>query len=122
MQEMKENMRTRLENIKKLEDNNFKLKDQVEFNKIVEKDQEERIDKLYEIIEGNKERISELEKENELLSGDLSIANNQLEANNKEKSNIEEKLAIIEKDRLLLKEECEKLRVFEYELYNKVVK
>ena len=119
---MKENMRTRLENIKKLEDNNFKLKDQVEFNKIVEKDQEERIDKLYEIIEGNKERISELEKENELLSGDLSIANNQLEANNKEKSNIEEKLAIIEKDRLLLKEECEKLRVFEYELYNKVVK
>ena len=118
---MKSTMKDKLENIRNLENDNFTLKHQVENNLLVQKDLEKQIDSLYKTIEENKERILKFEKENQLLDGDLTIVRDQLETSTTEKEKIEVKLANLETDRLLLKDESEQLKVFELELYNKIV-
>ncbi|CAI2364712.1 unnamed protein product [Moneuplotes crassus] len=121
MQELNANIETKLQSIKVLERENTNFKIKASQDEIIKKEQEERIDKLYQIIEDNKEKITTMTKSNELLHEELKLAKSQLENMKEEKTNLEEKLELLEKDRLEIKDHSEQLKIFELELYNKVV-
>lgn len=84
-------------------------------------DLEQLINSLYKQISDLDEKIAKAEKDKNLQNDFIKDLQKELKIWQEEKEFVEDKVELIEKDRLVLKNELQDLRVFELDLYNKVV-
>jgi chromosome segregation ATPase len=121
MAEITENLQEKLETIKKLKDKNFELNQEVRGQATITEDLENRITILYKTIDENNEKILKYEIEIDLKTSMAVSLEAHLKVSNDGRIDVEKKIEQLERDRLMLKDELQQLRVFNNELYNRVV-
>jgi chromosome segregation ATPase len=121
LKESEDELGKKLELIKDLEDRNFKLTQEVEGHIVIQEDFENRINELYKTIDQTNEIVLKYEKDNEHKSYKITELKERIDLQQKEKDVVDSKLEMVENDRLKLKDNLQELKVFEYDLYNKVV-
>ena len=110
-----------MEIIRQLEVKKSSLIKEIEDSKASQEDLEQRIIPLYKQIGDFEQKMIKLEKEKEVQLHIIQDLQKEFKQWQEEKEDIENKVELIERDRLVLKNELQDLRVFEFDLYNKVV-